>query len=164
MAPKKHESLLTMYLSTSTFKTIIEYAPLVSIDLVIQNENEEVLLGYRNNRPAQGFLFVPGGRILKDESMTAAFKRLTLNELGTEFSLSNAQLIGPFEHFYHDNVMGDDFSTHYIALGYRLKVNSQQLNLPLDQHSHYVWMSVEKLLVDQKVHKHSRWYFDRSSN
>lgn len=153
-----------MHLALATFTTVIKSTPLVSIDLVVQNENDEVLLGYRNNRPAQGFLFVPGGRILKDEPMATAFKRLTLNELGTEFSLSNAQLIGPFEHFYHDNVTGGEFSTHYIALGYRLKVNSQQLNLPLDQHSHYVWMSVEKLLVDQKVHKHSRWYFDPTSN
>lgn len=153
-----------MYLPLPTFKTIIEHAPLVSIDLVVQNENDEILLGYRNNRPAQGYLFVPGGRILKDESMETAFKRLTLNELGAELCLSKAQFIGPFEHFYDDNVTGDDFSTHYIALGYRLRINLDQLNLPLDQHSHYVWMSVETLLLDQKVHKHSRWYFDPTSN
>ncbi len=153
-----------MHLPLATFTTVIKSTPLVSIDLVVQNEHDEVLLGYRNNRPAQGFLFVPGGRIFKDEPMETAFKRLTLNELGTEFSLSDAQLIGPFEHFYDDNVTGDDFSTHYIALGYRLRINLDQLNLPLDQHSHYVWLSVEKLLLDQKVHKHSRWYFDPTSN
>jgi colanic acid biosynthesis protein WcaH len=149
-----------MHLPLTTFKTIIEYAPLISIDLVIYDKQGKVLLGYRNNRPAQGDWFVPGGRIQKDETMSAAFKRLTMNELGAEFSLEQAELIGPFEHFYTDNVTGDDFSTHYIALGYRLVIDETQLKLPTEQHCKYVWMSVEALLAHPDVHKHSRWYFD----
>ncbi len=66
-----------MLLPLNTFKTIIEHAPLISIDLVVENKQGEVLLGRRNNRPAQGYWFVPGGRILKDELMSDAFKRLT---------------------------------------------------------------------------------------
>jgi colanic acid biosynthesis protein WcaH len=150
-----------MHLPLSTFKTIIEFSPLVSIDFVIYNKEGRVLLGYRNNRPAKGYWFVPGGRIQKNESMSAAFKRLSLNELGIELSLTQAQLIGPFEHFYMDNVTEDDFSTHYIALGYRLVVDERVLILPSEQHSKYTWMTVEELLVNTNVHKHSRWYFDR---
>ncbi len=148
-----------MHLPLTTFKTIIEYAPLISIDLVIHNRKGKVLLGYRNNRPAQGYWFVPGGRIQKDEPMSDAFKRLTMNELGAEFYLEQAELIGPFEHFYTDNVTGKGFSTHYIALGYRLIVDETQLNLPTEQHSQYAWMSVEELLNHPDVHKHSRFYF-----
>ena len=152
-----------MHLPLSTFETVIKHAPLISIDLVIQNQKGEVLLGYRNNRPAQGYWFVPGGRILKNESMECAFKRLTLNELGAEFNLSDAQLIGPFEHFYSDNVTSEEFSTHYIALGYRLSVDESQLQLPLEQHSRYTWMTVGELLANPKVHKHSCWYFDSTA-
>ncbi|WP_188925660.1 NUDIX domain-containing protein [Shewanella algicola] len=61
---------------------MIENTPLVSIDFVVYNQKGEVLLGKRNNRPAQGGWFVPGGRIKKDELMSAAFKRLAKNELG----------------------------------------------------------------------------------
>jgi colanic acid biosynthesis protein WcaH len=146
-----------------TFKTIIEYAPLISIDLIIVNQSGQVLLGKRNNRPAQGYWFVPGGRILKDESMSVAFKRLTLNELGVELYINKSEFIGPFEHFYVDNVSGEDFSTHYIALGYRLLVDDTLLNLPTEQHNQYKWMSVDDLLSDSEVHKHSRWYFDFSA-
>jgi len=39
---------------------IIEATPLVSIDLVIRNPSNKVLLGKRNNRPAMGYWFVPG--------------------------------------------------------------------------------------------------------
>jgi colanic acid biosynthesis protein WcaH len=149
-----------MFLPEDTFKTVIASTPLISIDLVVQNKQGEVLLGLRNNRPAQGYWFVPGGRILKDESMSDAFKRLTLNELGTEFELSQAELIGPFEHFYEDNVTGTDFTTHYVVLGYRLLIDPKELNLPKEQHDQYVWMAIDALLIDPLVHKHTRWYFD----
>jgi len=151
---------MSQLLPSATFKTVIEHTPLISIDLIVQNQEGRVLLGYRNNRPAQGYWFVPGGRIQKDETMSAAFKRLTLNELGAEFSLSQAELIGPFEHFYSDNFSGDDFSTHYIALGYRLVIDDALLALPTEQHSQYCWMTVDELLNHPNVHKHSRWYFE----
>jgi colanic acid biosynthesis protein WcaH len=146
-----------------TFKTIIKNTPLISIDLIVSNQVGQILLGKRNNRPAQGYWFVPGGRILKDESMSIAFRRLTLNELGVELNIEKAELIGPFEHFYKDNVSVEDFSTHYIALGYRLLVDDTLLNLPTEQHNQYKWISVDELLGDAEVHKHSRWYFDSSA-
>jgi colanic acid biosynthesis protein WcaH len=118
-----------------TFKKIIEYAPLISIDLIIFNQLGQVLLGKRNNRPAQGYWFVPGGRILKDESMSVAFKRLTLNELGVELNIDKAEYIGPFEHFYKDNKSIKDFSAHYIALVYRLIVDENLLELKTEQHN-----------------------------
>jgi colanic acid biosynthesis protein WcaH len=152
-----------LMLPFETFKKIIKNTPLISIDLIVSNQVGKILLGKRNNRPAQGYWFVPGGRILKDESMSVAFRRLTLNELGVELNIEKAELIGPFEHFYVDNVSGEDFSTHYIALGYRLLVDDTLLNLPTEQHNQYKWMSVDDLLSDSEVHKHSRWYFDFSA-
>ena len=150
-----------MLLPIDTFKTIIEHAPLISIDLVVENRDEEVLLGLRNNRPAHGYWFVPGGRILKDETMADAFKRLTHTELGVELEHAQAEFIGPFEHFYEDNVTGVDVTTHYIALGYRIMVG-QLSQLPNEQHCEYRWMSVDELLADPNVHKHSKWYFEKS--
>ncbi|WP_338062250.1 NUDIX domain-containing protein [Vibrio variabilis] len=70
-----------MYLDKETFTTVIESTPLVSIDLLIENSKGQVLLGLRNNRPAQGFWFVPGGRILKNEKLDDAFMRLCQEEL-----------------------------------------------------------------------------------
>ena len=56
-----------MKLSSADFTTIIKSTPLVSIDLIVRNIEDNVLLGKRTNRPAQGCWFVPGGRVLKDE-------------------------------------------------------------------------------------------------
>ncbi|GAA6184556.1 GDP-mannose mannosyl hydrolase [Aliiglaciecola sp. NS0011-25] len=149
-----------MFLDKPTFSTVIASTPLVSIDLVITNENNEALLGQRLNRPAKGYWFVPGGRILKDEPLTEAFKRLTEEELGEVFTMEQATLLGPYDHFYQDNVFGDEFSTHYVAIAYKLKLTQPLENLPLDkQHGSYQWMPITELLNNDAVHKHTKWYF-----
>ncbi|KFA95185.1 GDP-mannose mannosyl hydrolase [Vibrio sp. ER1A] len=154
-----------MFLNKQRFSEVIERTPLVSIDLVIEDENEQVLLGERLNRPAQGFWFVPGGRILKDEKLEEAFARLTLEELGQEFKLSKAKLLGPYTHLYNDNVFGNEFTTHYVAIAYKLVVNRSELKLPIDiQHARYFWCSPDELLTSDKVHIHTKWYFQKTKD
>jgi len=149
-----------MFLSKDTFATVIENTPLISIDLVVLNKQGHALLGQRLNRPAKHFWFVPGGRILKDEAMADAFKRLTYDELGTEYSIDQAELLGPFDHFYSDNLFGETFSTHYIAIAYLLRLESELHNLPLNiQHDRYRWFDIGELKVDSEVHLHTKWYF-----
>jgi len=152
-----------MFLDKETFSTVIESTPLVSIDLVVKNKHGQALLGERLNKPAKGNWFVPGGRILKDESMADAFKRLTKEELGQAFSINQAELLGPFDHFYSDNVFGDEFSTHYVAIAYVLTLDTDLEELPLDvQHGSYKWFEIDSLLNDEKVHLHTKWYFEKN--
>lgn len=147
-----------MFLDNSTFSTVIASTPLVSIDIIVQNSMGQILLGERKNRPAQGYWFVPGGRILKNESLAAAFARLTLAELGSEFAITDAAMQGPYDHFYTDSVFGDAPSTHYVAIAYRLLV-SQLAALPQQQHSAYRWFSIAELLASPLVHQHTKAYF-----
>lgn len=147
-----------MFLSSEIFTTVLDSTPLVSIDLLVENPKGQILLGERKNRPAQGYWFVPGGRILKGESLADAFKRLTFGELGRSFSISEASLQGPYDHFYSDSVFGDSPSTHYVAIAYRINVNNLP-DLPEEQHSHYRWFSVNELLADSEVHPHTKAYF-----
>ncbi|WP_282175226.1 GDP-mannose mannosyl hydrolase [Vibrio diabolicus] len=146
-------------LDKQMFKTVVAHTPLISIDLIVENTQGQVLLGQRLNRPAQGYWFVPGGRIHKDETMTQAFARLTKEELGVELQLTEASLIGPFEHFYTDNFSGDDFSTHYVVLGYRVSLDVPLSQLPNEQHQTYQWFNVAQLLNSDEVHHHTKWYF-----
>lgn len=147
-----------MFLDNQTFSTVLASTPLVSLDLLVQNTAGDILVGERVNRPAQGFWFVPGGRILKNESLSAAFSRLTLAELGRAYSIEQAQLQGPYDHFYTDSVFGDTPSTHYVAIAYRLTVR-EHLTLPKVQHSAYRWLTVSGLLAHEKVHAHTKAYF-----
>ncbi len=61
------------WLDYEPFKIVVQNTPLIAIDLIIENEKGEILLGRRKNPPSNGFLFVPGGRIFKGEYISDAF-------------------------------------------------------------------------------------------
>ncbi len=149
-----------MKLDTEVFKTVVASTPLISMDLIVQNDAGQVLLGYRNNRPAQGFWFVPGGRILKDESFEVAFERLSEIELGERYTLSQAAFRGPYEHLYPDNFSDAAFTTHYVVLGYKISWNGKLSDLPSEQHCDYRWWSIEDLLGSSQVHDNTKAYFN----
>ncbi|WP_067585791.1 GDP-mannose mannosyl hydrolase [Endozoicomonas ascidiicola] len=146
-------------LPITTFKTVVASTPLISIDLIVRNNQKQVLLGLRNNQPAQGYWFVPGGRVRKDERLENAFRRLVSAELGSESEINNARFLGPYQHFYTDNFSDEDFSTHYVVLGYELTLNINLNDLPSDQHQDYRWFTVDELLASDQVHQHTKDYF-----
>ncbi|WP_154114984.1 GDP-mannose mannosyl hydrolase [Vibrio cincinnatiensis] len=146
-------------LDKETFKTIVASTPLVSIDLIIRNSCNQVLLGLRTNRPAQGFWFVPGGRIGKDETFEQAFLRLTQLELGYPIPLKDASFLAPYQHLYSDNFSGTDFSTHYVVLGYQLMLDLDLQTLPVEQHQNYQWWNEQELLDSDLVHRNTKAYF-----
>lgn len=147
------------FLDQDTFKVVVDSAPLISIDLVVRSANGTVLLGKRTNRPAKDFWFVPGGRVLKGETLAKAFRRLTLAELGMEFSIDQANYLGLYEHFYNDSALSETMSTHYVVNAFIVILNKDISELPQDQHSEYKWLSDRELLSDTQVHEHSKWYF-----
>lgn len=99
----------------------------------------------------------------KDEPLHVAFERLTETELGLRLPLSAAEFYGVWQHFYDDNFSGDDFSTHYIVLGFRLRVSENDLLLPNVQHDAYRWMASTQILASDHVHDNSRAYFCKTS-
>ena len=100
-------------LSASEFAEVVRLTPLVSIDLILRNSNGDALLGVRNNEPAKGFYFVPGGRILKNERIADAFQRILLSETGALADIGQSTFKGVFEHFYRTNFASrSDFGTH----------------------------------------------------
>ncbi|MDU5715945.1 MAG: GDP-mannose mannosyl hydrolase [Citrobacter freundii] len=141
-----------MFLRHEDFATVVRSTPLISIDLIVENAH-----------PVQGYWFVPGGRVQKDEPLHAAFERLTEAELGLRLPLSAAQFYGVWQHFYDDNFSGEDFSTHYIVLGFRLRVSENDLQLPDVQHDAYRWLAIEEILASDHVHDNSRAYFCEKS-
>ncbi len=148
-----------MFLTNNDFEFIIRSTPLISIDLIIQNNKDKVLLGQRTNRPARGFWFVPGGRIQKDESVADAYKRLNLSEINLVRTIDLACFSGVYEHFYKDNFFNENSSTHYVVLCYKSRLDQAICDFPLQQHSHYRWFSVDEILSSPLVHSNTKAYF-----
>jgi colanic acid biosynthesis protein WcaH len=139
---------------------IIEATPLVSIDLVIRNPSNKVLLGKRNNRPAIGYWFVPGGRIFKNETINQALKRISEVELGQDLSTKAPSLLGAYDHIYEDNFLNvKGINTHYVVLAFVIALQ-QEIEVKSDeQHTELKWWEIDKLLQDQTVHQNTKVYF-----
>jgi colanic acid biosynthesis protein WcaH len=147
-------------LDARSFAQVVANAPLVSIDLIVEDRDGAVLLGLRNNPPAQGNWFVPGGRIHKNETLEQAFARISFEEIGLRLIKSKAELMNVYEHFYDTDFAGTPgSSTHYVVLAYRVKVARETLTLPTDQHSRYQWMPPQQAARHPDVHPYSRAYF-----
>jgi len=143
-------------------KQIVKNTPLIAIDLIMENPEGEILLGWRNNSPAKGFWFVPGGRVLKNEDFSEAFKRIAKTETGLEFMLENAFFLGVYQHIYPNDNFADDpsFGTHYVVIAYRIKLREKILNLPKEQHSDYWWAAIDAILEDPNIHESTKNYFN----
>jgi len=151
-----------MWLPDETFKSVIQSTPLISIDLIVRNEQGEVLLGKRVNAPAKGYWFVPGGRVRKNETLDDAFVRLVKEELGIESGITraDAKFLGVFEHFYDDCVFGNNVSTHYIVLAYNIYINSKISKLKINkQHKDILFKDVQLLSEVNGTHKYVSLYF-----
>jgi colanic acid biosynthesis protein WcaH len=142
-------------LSDITFKTIIDSAPLISIDILLKKDGK-VLLGKRINKPAQGYFFSTGGRINKNETIDNAIIRIVKNELNIKLE-STPRFIGIFEHFYDDSIY-KDVSTHYVDIAYEYEVEEVP-DLPIEQHNEYKWFSIDELLESKQVHEYTKDYF-----
>lgn len=150
------------FLSRDDFSIVISSTPLVSIDMVVCDGAGRYLLGKRRNPPANGFWFVPGGRIYKNETMMQSFYRISNAELGIGLSIGDASLIGVFEHLYPDSIISDKISTHYVAIGYRLSVPVGFIPISYEQHSQYNWFYKSDLLELPDVHPNTKLYFQNN--
>jgi colanic acid biosynthesis protein WcaH len=162
------------WLAKEHFDLAVEALPLVSVDLCVVCEGK-LLLGKRNNRPAQGWWFTPGGRIRKGEAWDAALQRIADEELGlTPFSAAQASLMGVWDHFYKDSAFSEQLSTHYVNLPHYCVLRPEQvvdLALPsgeTEQHSEWCWLPLERAANDVDVHSYVRvyaqWLLDAAVN
>jgi colanic acid biosynthesis protein WcaH len=147
-------------LDPSDFAQVIRAAPLVSIDLLVSDEQGQVLLGRRSNAPARGMWFVPGGRIHKGERLDQALERVILEELGPEAAPATVEFHGIFDHIYEENFFGDpDYGTHFVVLAHRVVLERVPQNLPQAQHHEFRWWAIAQLLASGEVHPYTKAYF-----
>ncbi len=151
-----------MQLSDQQLLEVIARAPLVSMDLVLRNSEDRLLMGRRINEPAKGKWFVPGGRIFKDETLDTAFERICLAEIGQRHSRNEARFVGAFTHKYDTNfLLADGITTHYIVLAYELHLTEHLEMRQSAQHSEFRWFTPKD--TDPDIHQNAKEYFSHPS-
>ena len=145
-------------LDSEIFQTVIENAPLVSIDLCIVCDGR-LLLGLRNNEPLKDVWFTPGGRILKNEAWTESLKRIALSELGLKVDgAEHFRLMGVWDHFYDNSVFGASISTHYVNLPHYMPIERlPDLKLD-DQHKEMAWFDLNDVANNNNFHEYMQIY------
>jgi colanic acid biosynthesis protein WcaH len=150
----------TNQLPDDDWKTIVANVSLVSVDLVVKHDGG-VLLGRRENEPAKGEWFVPGGTVWRGERLLGAVQRVARKELGTEVDVERR--IGTFEHHYDTSEFDDVDGKQYLATAFVVRPMSEELR-PDDQHDelrvfrppfpplhHYVEQYLDELDEDELV-------------
>jgi colanic acid biosynthesis protein WcaH len=160
------KSATPVRLTREQFLEVVARAPLVAIDLVIRDQNNRILLGYRVNEPARNKWFVPGGRIYKGESLEAAFERICENEIEERHAISEARFVGNFTHKYDTNTfLAPDITTHYIVLAYELRLTDSLKPTRMDQHTDFRWFAHQEVdpdlggRIEPDVHEYVLPYF-----
>jgi colanic acid biosynthesis protein WcaH len=149
-----------MKLALPQFRCVVRDTVLVSLDLLVINDRAEVLVGERRNPPAQGYLFVPGGRILKGEDLASALNRISKSEIGVELNKQDAALYGIYDHVYPDNAFGEaGLNTHYVVIACLFRVGAFVPRGHDNQHEEMRMLRIEELLDHPKVHPYTRNYF-----
>ena len=148
------------FLNKDEFVQVVRNTPLVSIDVIIRDPDQCVLVGLRPNEPAKGKWFVPGGAVRKYERLADAFARIVKAEVGLEASINDAKFVGVYEHLYDSNVFGEEgFGTHYVVLAYELNLDHRPPIMNDRQHSGFCWMTPVELISAPEVHQNTRAYF-----
>jgi colanic acid biosynthesis protein WcaH len=148
------------FLNKDEFAQVVRNTPLVSIDLIIRDPDEHVLVGLRTNEPAKGKWFVPGGVVRKYERLADAFARIFKAEIGLDAPIDDAKFVGVYEHLYDNNVFGEEgLGTHYVVLAHPLNLDHQPPIMSDRQHSEFRWMTPAELISSPDVHPNTRAYF-----
>jgi colanic acid biosynthesis protein WcaH len=113
------------FIPTSLYDQIVKLLPIVSVDAVIVIDKSLLLLK-RNNQPAKGLWWFPGGRIHKGESLEQTLRREVKEETGLE--LKNYKLINVYSRVFPER--------HDITIAYLCKCEKGKIRLN-DEHSEY---------------------------
>lgn len=117
----------------SLYNKIVDVLPILCVDAFILHE-EKILLLKRKEEPALGQWWVPGGRVLKNESLESAILRKVKDE--TKIQAEIIEQIGVAETIFEKK--------HTVNICFLLQFISGQVQLNLE-HSEFKWFSINNL-------------------
>lgn len=121
------------------YKDILDSMPIACVDIVIVREGQALLVR-RNDAPAKGQWWIPGGRVLKGETLKDAARRKALEETGLVCEVGPA--IYTDETIFQDGPHG--CSVHSINTVFYMTptgLTEQQVSLD-SHHSEHKWVDL----------------------
>ena len=88
-----------MFINKNLYNSIREVIPTICVDLIVFNEEDNFLLVRRNESPAKGDWWFPGGRIFKNETISNTVKD-NFEEIGLQLEIN--KIISVEESIFND--------------------------------------------------------------
>lgn len=120
------------HLEADFYRRVIKVLPIVCVDVIVKR-GQQILLVKRANEPLKGQWWVPGGRILKDETALNAVHRKVFDETG--LSVSEVEFVGIYEESYETSAFG--VSSHCISLVF--EAHGHGVVKPNSEVTHWAW-------------------------
>ncbi len=133
---KKTNRLLTRRIPEGLYKKIRQSIAVVCVDLVVKHRGA-FLLVRRKNHPAKGEWFLPGGRVLRGESLAAAALRKLKEETGLHGTVK--KMLGGGEHF--ENVGYFNSPSHTITFVFLVEAKKKGPVCLDSQSDTFAWAS-----------------------
>ena len=118
------------YIPEGLFAEMVKRLPIASVDAVIVVDGALLLLK-RNNSPAKGEWWLPGGRIRRGESLEETVRREVKEETGLE--VSSQRLIGVYSRVFPER--------HDITVAFLCECKKGKVALN-DEHCEYAFFEV----------------------
>lgn len=123
------------YIPDELYRQIHAMLPIACVDVLLK-DGDSFLLAKRNNEPAQGQWFFPGGRIFKGEKLEDAARRKIKEETGIDATIE--KMLGVDETLFPEGPFNN--STHTINIVFLATPTNPQATVTLDeQNSEYSW-------------------------
>lgn len=118
------------------YTNIVERMPIVCIDAVIVNSKRQYLLIKRKNEPLLGEYWVPGGRLLKNETLNDAVIRKVRQELGITAHI--IMPLGVYEDFFEKSPLTLTTGLHTVSIVYLMVAENDEIRLD-EQSDEWGW-------------------------
>jgi len=148
---------MNQIMENSMFRIIHEKTPIVCIDVVLIMTDGGFLMIKRKEEPAKDQWWLPGGRVLKNESLVSAARRKVLEETSLRIK-SLVKIVEGYELLFREDPFGHGRGTHSISTCFSAEVGDpSELKLD-DYHSrskvftHYI----------SKWHPYLRYCLDKA--
>ncbi|MBI4146850.1 NUDIX domain-containing protein [Candidatus Woesearchaeota archaeon] len=150
-----------MHIPDSLYKEILENMPIVCVDVLVEHEGS-VLLLKRNNEPARGQWFPPGGRLLKNESPIAAAQRICKRETGNTIVVEKQ--VGTYNTTWEKGPFALKTGVHSVNIVFLARAKNKEVKLDKTS-TEYHWVNkmpklhpyVKKIIADAGVlHENSK--------
>ncbi len=126
-----------MYIEDKLYKQILDVSVIATVDVVVLDSDNKILLWLRNNKPLKWIYYIPWWRINKNEKILDAAHRKIKEELGIDIDISKLEYLNVYDDIFDESAF-DWITSHCLTTTYVYKLSdSEKWNIKIGDKQHW---------------------------